>query len=164
MTRAPRAAAKVLTVSDGVANGTRDDASGRALVERLTAAGYEVDAHRVSPDGTAEVAAALAELADGFTGLIVTTGGTGFGPRDLTPEGTRSVLYREAPGVAEAIRRASDAGGRGFGMLSRGVAGTRDRALICNLPGSSSGALEGLEILLTIAPHALELLAGGHPH
>jgi molybdopterin adenylyltransferase len=117
--------AKVLTVSDGVAGGTRDDASGRALVERLTAAGYEVIEQRVTHDGTDAVADALADLADGFAGLIVTTGGTGFGPRDLTPEGTRSVVEREAPGIVEAIRRASDAGDRGFGMLSRAVAGTR---------------------------------------
>jgi molybdopterin adenylyltransferase len=157
-------AAKVLTVSDGVADGTRDDKSGRALVEALTAAGYEIVTHRVTADGTDAVANALAELAEGFAGLIVTTGGTGFGPRDLTPEGTRAVIEREAPGIVEAIRRASDEGGRGFGMLSRAVAGTRGRALICNLPGSASGATEGLQILLTVAPHALDLLAGGHPH
>ena len=156
--------AKVLTVSDGVAGGTRDDASGRALVEALTAAGYVVIAHRVTSDGVAEVADALVELADGFAGLIVTTGGTGFGPRDLTPEGTRSVLEREAPGIVEAIRRASDEGGRGFGMLSRAVAGTRGQSLICNLPGSANGAREGLEIVLSVAAHALDLLAGGRPH
>jgi molybdopterin adenylyltransferase len=157
-------AAKVLTVSDGVADGSRDDKSGRALVERLGAAGYEVVAHRVTADGVEAVAEALADLADGFAGLIVTTGGTGFGPRDLTPEGTHRVLEREAPGIAEAIRRASDSGDRGFGMLSRAVAGTRGQALICNLPGSASGAVEGLEIVLPIAGHALELLAGGRPH
>jgi molybdopterin adenylyltransferase len=156
--------AKVLTVSDGVADGSRDDKSGRALVEHLGAAGYEVVAHRVTADGVEVVAEALADLADGFAGLIVTTGGTGFGPRDLTPEGTHRVLEREAPGIAEAIRRASDRDDRGFGMLSRAVAGTRGRALICNLPGSASGAVEGLEILLPIARHALELLAGGRPH
>jgi molybdopterin adenylyltransferase len=156
--------AKVLTVSDGVAGGTRDDTSGRALVDRLTAEGYEVITHRVSADGADAVAAALSDLAEGFAGLIVTTGGTGFGPRDLTPEGTRAVIEREAPGIVEAIRRASDATGRGFGMLSRAVAGTRGRALICNLPGSSSGAREGLAVLLPVAPHALDLLAGGHPH
>jgi molybdopterin adenylyltransferase len=157
-------AAKVLTVSDGVAGGTRDDASGRALVEHLGRAGYDVVTHRVIEDGTTSVAHALADLADGFAGLIVTTGGTGFGPRDLTPEGTRAVLEREAPGIVEAIRRASDEGGRGFGMLSRAAAGTRGRALICNLPGSAGGAVEGLEIVLAVAPHALDLLAGGHPH
>jgi molybdopterin adenylyltransferase len=157
-------AAKVLTVSDGVAGGTRDDASGRALVERLTAAGYDVIAHRVTRDGADAVAEALVDLAEGFAGLIVTTGGTGFGPRDLTPEGTRAVIEREAPGIVEAIRRASDAGDRGFGMLSRAAAGTRGRSLICNLPGSASGAVEGLEVVLSVAAHALDLLAGGHPH
>ena len=157
-------AAKVLTVSDGVADGSRDDQSGRALVERLGAAGYEVVAHRVTADGVDEVAGALADLADGFAGLIVTTGGTGFGPRDLTPEGTRAVIEREAPGIAEAIRRVSDGDGRGFGMLSRGVAGTRGAALICNLPGSTGGAREGLDVVLPIAAHALDLLSGGHPH
>jgi len=157
-------AAKVLTVSDGVAGGTRDDASGRMLVERLTAAGYDLITHRVTRDGADAVAEALVDLAEGFAGLIVTTGGTGFGPRDLTPEGTRAVIEREAPGIVEAIRRASDAGDRGFGMLSRAAAGTRGRSLICNLPGSASGAVEGLEVVLLVAAHALDLLAGGHPH
>jgi molybdenum cofactor synthesis domain-containing protein len=156
--------AKVLTVSDGVADGTRDDKSGRALVEHLTGAGYDVVAHEVTRDGADEVARALRTLCDGFHGLVVTTGGTGFGPRDLTPEGTRDAIEREAPGIAEAIRRASDDGGRGFGMLSRGLAGARGEALVCNLPGSASGAIEGLDVLLPIAPHALDLLAGGHPH
>jgi molybdenum cofactor synthesis domain-containing protein len=156
--------AKVLTVSDGVADGSREDRSGRALVEGLTEAGYEVVEHRVCADGVESVAAALLELTAGFGGLVVTTGGTGFGPRDLTPEGTRSIVEREAPGIAEAIRRVSDGEGRGFGMLSRGVAGTRGQALVCNLPGSAGGAREGLEVVLPIAAHALDLLSGGHPH
>jgi molybdenum cofactor synthesis domain-containing protein len=156
--------AKVLTVSDGVAEGTRDDKSGRALVDRLHAAGYEVVDHRVCADGVDSVAEALRELTEGFAGLVVTTGGTGFGPRDLTPEGTSAVVERAAPGIAEAIRRASDGDGRGFGMLSRGVAGSRGQALICNLPGSASGAVEGLDVVVPIAAHALDLLAGGHPH
>jgi molybdenum cofactor synthesis domain-containing protein len=156
--------AKILTVSDGVAAGTRADKSGRELARRLREAGYDVVEHRVTADGVAAVASALEEMTDGFAGLVVTTGGTGFGPRDVTPEGTRQVLEREAPGIAEAIRRASDDGGRGFGMLSRGAAGVRGRALICNLPGSASGAVEALEVLLPIAPHALDLLAGGRPH
>jgi molybdenum cofactor synthesis domain-containing protein len=156
--------AKVLTVSDGVAEGTREDSSGGALAERLGAAGYDVIDHRVCADGTETVAAALREMTDGFAGLVLTTGGTGFGPRDLTPEGTRAVIEREAPGIAEAIRRASDGDGRGFGMLSRGVAGSRGQALICNLPGSASGAVEGFDVLAPIAAHALDLLAGGRPH
>src|SRR2546426_4001093 len=145
-----RLSAKVLTVSDGVVAGTRDDKSGRALVERLSTEGFTVVEHRCVEDGIESVADALRDLTAKFAGLVVTTGGTGFGPRDLTPEGTRAVLEREAPGIAEAIRRRSDAGDRGFGMLSRAVAGTRGRALICNLPGSSSGAVEGLEILLPV--------------
>ncbi len=157
-------AAKVLTVSDGVVDGTRDDASGRALVAHLGAAGYEVVAHEVTRDGIDEVASALRALCDGFAGLVVTAGGTGFGPRDCTPEGTRAVIEREAPGIAEAIRRVSDDGGRGFGMLSRGVAGARGQSLICNVPGSVSGAIEGVDVLLPIAAHALDLLSGGRPH
>jgi molybdenum cofactor synthesis domain-containing protein len=156
--------AKVLTVSDGVADGTRDDKSGRALVERLQQEGYEVVEHRVVADGVDSVSDALYAMTDDFAGLVLTTGGTGFGPRDLTPEGTRVAIEREAPGFTEAIRRASDEGGRGFGMLSRAVAGARHQALICNLPGSSSGAVEGLEVILPIVPHALDLLAGGRPH
>jgi molybdenum cofactor synthesis domain-containing protein len=157
-------AAKVLTVSDGVVAGTREDRSGAALVEHLTGAGYDVVEHRVSADGVNDVATALRELATGFAGLVVTTGGTGFGPRDLTPEGTRAVLEREAPGLAEAMRRQSDAEGRGFGMLSRGVCGTVGEALVCNLPGSASGAVECLDAVLPVVGHALELLRGGRPH
>jgi molybdenum cofactor synthesis domain-containing protein len=156
--------AKVLTVSDGVADGTRDDKSGRALVDRLAAAGYEVVDHRVTADGVDAVSAALRELTAGFAGLVVTTGGTGFGPRDLTPEGTKAVLDREAPGLAEAMRVASNAGGRTFGMLSRGACGTVGEALVCNLPGSSGGAVECLEAVLDAVPHVLDLLAGGRPH
>jgi molybdenum cofactor synthesis domain-containing protein len=157
-------AAKVLTVSDGVVEGTREDKSGDALVQHLAASGFDVVDRRVVADGIESVATALRELTDGFAGLVVTTGGTGFGPRDLTPEGTRAVLEREAPGVAEAVRRASDHDGRGFGMLSRAVAGTRGQALVCNVPGSSSGAIEALDVILPIVPHALDLLAGGRPH
>ena len=150
----------MLTVSDGVVAGTRDDRSGAALVERLEAAGYEVVEHRAVADGTDSVAAALSELADGFAGLVVTTGGTGFGPRDLTPEGTDAVLHRRAPGLAEAMRLANPAKGR----LSRGTAGTRGTALILNTPGSTAGAVECLEAVLDVVPHALELLAGRPTH
>lgn len=156
--------AKVLTVSDGVAAGEREDRSGAGLVRALGDAGWEVVEHRVCADGVEAVAQALRDLTSGFRGLVVTTGGTGFGPRDLTPEGTRAVIDREAPGLAEAIRRASDAGGRGFGMLSRGVAGVRGEALVVNLPGSPGGALEALEVIRPVAPHAVDLLSGGRPH
>ena len=156
--------AKVLTVSDGVADGTREDRSGAALTARLTEAGYDVVERRVSPAGVDAVAAALRDLTASFAGLVVTTGGTGFGPRDCTPEGTRAVLEREAPGLAERMRSTSDHDGRGFGMLSRGVCGTVGAALVCNLPGSSRGALECLDVVLPVAPHALDLLAGGRPH
>ncbi|HZP30808.1 MAG TPA: MogA/MoaB family molybdenum cofactor biosynthesis protein [Acidimicrobiia bacterium] len=156
--------AKILTVSDGVADGTREDRSGRALADRLVEGGFAIIEHRVSPDGTDNVATALRELATGFAGLVVTTGGTGFGPRDLTPEGTREVIDREAPGLAEAMRAASNAEGRTFGMLSRGVCGSMGEVLICNLPGSAGGAVECLEAVLPALPHALDLLAGGRPH
>ncbi|HEX6425004.1 MAG TPA: MogA/MoaB family molybdenum cofactor biosynthesis protein [Acidimicrobiales bacterium] len=151
--------AKVLTVSDGVVAGTRDDRSGAALEERLRDAGFDVVERRVSADGTEAVAGALSELAEGFVGLVVTTGGTGFGPRDLTPEGTRAVLDREAPGLAEAMRLASP-----LGRLSRAVAGTVGGALVLNTPGSSRGAVECLAAVLDVVPHALDLLAGGRPH
>ena len=147
--------AKVLTVSDGVVAGTREDKSGAALVSRLRAAGWEVADHRVTPDGTEPVAKALEELANDFSGLIATTGGTGFAPRDLTPEGTRAVIDREAPGLAEAMRLANPAKGR----LSRGVAGTIGRAIVVNTPGSHAGAVECLEAVLDVLPHAVALLA-----
>lgn len=148
--------AKVLTVSDGVIGGTREDRSGAALVERLTAEGYEVVAREVVADGTDSVADALRRLTDGFAGLVVTTGGTGFGPRDLTPEGTAAVLERHAPGLAEAMRLVNPDKGR----LSRGVAGTCGTALVLNTPGSTAGAVECLAAVLDIVPHALQLLAG----
>ena len=151
--------AKVLTVSDGVVAGTRDDASGRALVARLGEAGFDVVEHRVVADGVESVRDALFSLSLNFAGLVVTTGGTGFGPRDLTPEGTRTVLEREAPGLAEAMRLVSP-----LGRLSRGVAGTLGSALVLNTPGSTAGCVECLDAVLDVLPHALELLAGGRPH
>jgi len=146
--------AKVLTVSDGVIAGTREDKSGAALVERLSAAGYEVVDRRAVADGTENVAHVLRELTDGFAGLLVTTGGTGFAPRDLTPEGTRAVLDREAPGLAEAMRLVSPKG-----RLSRGIAGIAGRAIVINTPGSQAGAVECLGAVLDVLPHALALLA-----
>ena len=151
--------AKVLTVSDGVAEGTREDRSGAALAERLAASGFDVVERHVTADGIEAVAAALRALTAGFSGLVVTTGGTGFGPRDLTPEGTRAVIEREAPGLAEAMRLVSP-----LGRLSRAVAGTVGQALVLNTPGSSRGAVETLDAVLDVVPHALDLLAGGRPH
>ena len=146
--------AKVLTVSDGVIAGTREDRSGEALEALLAGAGYEVIERRAVADGTESVAGALADMADGFAGLIVTTGGTGFGPRDLTPEGTRQVVERLAPGLAEAMRLVNP-----LGRLSRAVAGTRGRALILNTPGSPRGAVECAEAVLDVVPHALRLIS-----
>jgi molybdopterin adenylyltransferase len=151
--------AKVLTVSDGVQAGTRDDGGGRGLVERLTVEGYAVVDHQVTADGREAVGEALVELAESFAGLIVTTGGTGFGPRDLTPEGTLVVLDRQAPGLAEAMRLVSP-----LGRLSRAVAGTRGQALILNTPGSPAGAVECLEAVLDVVPHVLRLLSGQPTH
>ena len=145
--------AKVLTVSDGVIAGTRDDASGRALVDHLTAAGFEVVDQRVTADGADLVAGVLREMAEGFAGLIVSTGGTGFAPRDQTPEGTRRVVEREAPGLAEAMRLVSP-----LGRLSRGIAGVVGQAIVCNTPGSPKGCVEQLGAILDILPHALRLL------
>jgi len=143
----------VLTVSDGVAAGTREDAGGVGVVERLTREGYAVVDHRVVGDGRELVGEAIVDLAEGFAGLIVTTGGTGFGPRDLTPEGTAIVLDRTAPGLAEAMRLVSP-----LGRLSRATAGTRGRALVLNTPGSPKGAVECLEAVLDVVPHVLRLL------
>jgi len=159
VTDEPALRAKVLTVSDGVIAGTREDRSGEALAARLAEAGWEVVERRVVADGVESVRVALVELADGFAGLIATTGGTGFGPRDLTPEGTRAAVEREAPGLAEAMRLTSP-----LGRLSRGVAGTRGAALVINGPGSTAGAVETLEAVLDVLPHAVRLLAGAREH
>jgi len=150
-----RLRAKVLTVSDGVIAGTRQDKSGAALADRLRAAGWDVVDRWAVADGEEAVAGALTELAWGWSGIIVTTGGTGFAPRDRTPEGTRKVLEREAPGLAEAIRLVNPEKGR----LSRGVAGILGRCIVLNTPGSTAGAVECLDAVLDILPHALALLA-----
>lgn len=151
--------AKVVTVSDGVVDGVREDRSGAALAERLTAAGFDVVDRIVTPDGVGEVAETLRRATAGFGGLVVTTGGTGFGPRDLTPEGTSLLIERPAPGLAEAMRLVNP-----LGRLSRGVAGTVGQSLVLNLPGSTSGSVECLAAVLDVVPHALDLMTGGRPH
>jgi molybdenum cofactor synthesis domain-containing protein len=152
--------AKVLIVSDSADRGVREDLAGPQISARLAEAGFTIADYRVIPDGEESVAESLRAMS-GFAGLLVTSGGTGFSPRDLTPEGTARVLERDAPGLSEAMRLVNP-----LGRLSRGRSGTLGRCLILNLPGSPRGALECLEAVLDIVAHALELLSdnsSAHP-
>lgn len=154
--------AGVLTVSDGVFHGTRTDDSGRVLAETLTEAGFEVTIRKVVADERSEIEPALVEMAEACD-LVITTGGTGLGPRDVTPEATLAVIERLAPGMAEAIR----ADGRAktpMAILSRGVTGVLNEALVINLPGSPKAVKEGLEVVLPLLGHAMDLISGHTQH
>jgi molybdopterin adenylyltransferase len=149
--------AAVLTVSDGVHEGSRSDESGDTLARLLRDEGYEVE-RRVVPDERDAIEAELAALAERAR-LVLTTGGTGFAPRDVTPEATRAVIDRETPGIAEAIR--ADAIARTpHALLSRGLAGLRGATLVVNLPGSPGGCRDGFAVLRPALRHGLELAAG----
>ena len=151
--------AKILTVSDSVSRGTAEDLSGPALAAALVRWGFRIVDQATVPDGTQPVEATLRQLCEAFAGLVVTTGGTGFSPTDLTPEATRALIQREAPGLAEAMRATNP-----LGRLSRGIAGTIGSCLVLNVPGSPSGAVESIEAVADVLVHALELMAGGRPH
>jgi molybdenum cofactor synthesis domain-containing protein len=150
----------IVTVSDSGSRGEREDLSGHALARKLSAAGFEVFYKTIVPDDYEEIRKVLTDLSDREeTALIVTTGGTGVAPRDVTPEATLSVIQKAVPGLAEAMR-ASGLQKTPHAMISRAVAGIRGKTLIVNLPGSPGGAVENLESILSALPHALDKIQG----
>lgn len=153
----------ILTVSDACSAGERDDASGRLLEEWTREAGHEIARRAVIPDDALTITRTLLDWADAeAVDAILTTGGTGFGPRDVTPEATRPVLDREAPGLADRIRRHGEAS-TPFAVLSRGLAGARGTVFVANLPGSPGGVRDGLAVLGPALPHVVQLLRGEGP-
>ena len=156
--------AVVITASDACARGEREDASGAALVQLLTDLGAEIVATKILSDDLDPLIETLIDFADrDDVNLIITTGGTGLGPRDNTPEATRLVIEREAPGIAEAIR-AESLKVTPMAMISRGVCGVRSGALIVNLPGSPKAVQESFAVIAPVLPHAMDLLAGRTSH
>ena len=155
--------AHVITVSDGVSAGTRDDISGPAVVDLLKAAGFRPSGPEVVPDKQERICDAIvAAVVDGQD-LVVTTGGTGLGPRDVTPQATAMLIDYEVPGLGELMRRAGSTS-TPMAALSRGIAGVRGHALILNVPGSVSGATESIQAVMPTLPHAIQLLHGDTRH
>jgi molybdopterin adenylyltransferase len=151
--------AAIITVSTRGAAGQRDDESGPAMRDALAAAGHDVIHTDLVPDDAARIATAILSAVRGGANVVLTSGGTGLSPNDVTPEATRRVIDREVPGIAEALR-ARSLEKTPHGMLSRGVAGAVGPTLVINLPGSPRAVRESLEVLLPVLPHAVELLAG----
>jgi molybdopterin adenylyltransferase len=154
----------ILTVSDSVTTGAREDRSGPALASRCEELQWPVVHTAITPDDVEAIAERLRDWADtSLASLILTTGGTGVAPRDVTPEATRAVIDRELPGLGE-LMRAQGLEQTRFSVLSRAVAGTRQRSLIVNLPGSPAGALHSLRVIEDLVPHIIHLLAGRTEH
>ena len=161
MAEAPARSALVITASDGAAAGVREDTSGAQIQARLEALGFRVE-RRLVPDDRRAIEVAIVEGA-GAHGLVLTTGGTGLTPRDVTPQATQAAIDYEVPGLAEAMRAAGRAS-TPLADLSRGVAGVRGRTLVINLPGSPKGALESFDAIAPVLDHALDTLAGPYDH
>ena len=155
--------AHVITISDGASHGKREDKSGPALVGILYANQYDVTGPEVVPDERDPIAAAITKAADGGSNLVITTGGTGLGPRDVTPQATATVIDYEVPGITELMRRAG-LESTPMAALTRGIAGVRGQTLVINVPGSPKGAMQSLEAVMPVLEHALALLRGDTKH
>ena len=155
--------AHVITISDGASHGKREDKSGPALVGILYANQYDVTGPEVVPDERDRIAAAITKAADGGSNLVITTGGTGLGPRDVTPQATATVIDYDVPGITELMRRAG-LERTPMAALTRGIAGVRGQTLVINVPGSPKGAMQSLEAVMPVLEHALALLRGDTKH
>jgi molybdenum cofactor synthesis domain-containing protein len=155
------ARALVVTASNRAYTGVYQDRSGKAVTEGLTGLGFDVEGPHVRPDDVDELEAVLRAAVDAGFDVVLTTGGTGLSPTDVTPEATRRVLERAAPGIADAVRRYGADHGVPTSVLSRGLAGTAGRTLIVNLPGSTGGVRDALAVLAPLLPHAVSQLRGG---